>query len=256
MKLDNAPVIQTWIAFTFAPSPQKREWDMNAAREFLYRYRESFTHVDAIFDETYHIEEISPSRPPEVVKREVGLDRVRARDEKATRWLQLANDQMVFNIMRGHDSPDYQFLREEALSKLEDYVAFFGPTGLERAELHYVDIIEIPKPPDGHIKLDEYFNLRVELPETFGPTWYFSFRLLLRPPVDGDILEVRFQSEVPKPNSSTYRFRTDWHMICANIATLDRGAIGERLDRAHDCLFECFQASVTPETWKLFHPSE
>ena len=257
MKLDNAPVTQTWIEFTFTPSPQKREWSQAAAHEFMRNYHESFKRYESIFEETVHIEEVSPSQTPRLVKRESVLDRIRARDEESIRWLQLADDRLVLNVMRGKTgSPDYRSLREDALAKLEDYVAFFRPAGLEQTELHYVDVIEIPRPSDDRLDLDAYFNLGVRLPDAFGPAQHFLLHVSLRPPAEEDNVEVRFQSEPPEPDSATYRFRVDWHAVCANVGALDRGVIGDRLNRAHDRLFEYFKASMTPKAWELFQPSE
>ena len=256
MNLENPPVIQTWIGFAFEPSPQKRAWDFNIARDFLLRYRDSFTHIEAIFEETVQIQELTPTRQ-EIVERKVGLNRIRARDEGATRWLQLSDDRLVFNLTSGgSEYPGYGHLRDEALAKLVDYVEHFRSQEVRHTELHYVDLIEIPKPPGGRLEIKDYFRLRLELPEVFGPTWDFSFRVLLRADAPEDILEVRIRSELASPETEVYRFRTDWHMMCSNVATNDIDIIRHRLDAAHNCLLKYFRASVTDETWALFRPSE
>jgi hypothetical protein len=94
VQLDNAPVIQTWIGFVFEPSPQKRAWDFNGARDFLSQYRESLPHIEAIFDETVQVQEITRTRQ-EIIERKVGLNRTRTRNEDETRWLQLSDDRLV-----------------------------------------------------------------------------------------------------------------------------------------------------------------
>jgi hypothetical protein len=93
VQLDNAPVIQTWIGFVFEPSPQKRAWDFNGARDFLSQYRESLPHIEAIFDETVQVQEITRTRQ-EIIERKVGLNRIRTRNEDETRWLQLSDDRL------------------------------------------------------------------------------------------------------------------------------------------------------------------
>jgi uncharacterized protein (TIGR04255 family) len=257
VKLNNPPVIQTWIGFAFAPGPQKRTWDLQTADDFLSRFESSLPLREAIFERQYAITEISPSHQPQVVSRKTKLDKARARNKASTHWLQLADDQIVYNRTRG-DEPylGYESLRDEAVGKLSEYVDFFRPVSLLHAELHYVDLIELPAPPERKLVLDDYFRLRVEIPEVFGPTWHFSGRVFLSPPVDGDILEVKFQSELPSPDTAMYRFRIEWHMVCAGIASFEPEVVKGRLDQAHRCLLDNFRASVTDRTWESFQPSD
>lgn len=239
------------------PNEQNRPWNLRAASDFLARFAVSLPHQDAFFQDQYEIQDISPTQLPNIVSRETKLDKVRVRNEDGTHWLQLADDRIVYNRTRGEGVYlGFSSLRDEALGKLSEYVDFFRPSRLRSAELHYVDLIEIPIPPEGNLDLEEYFNLCVKIPNDFGPTWHFSTRLFLRPPIDGDILEVRFQSEPPAPGASAYRFRIDWHMVCSGITVFDRGVVEKRLDQAHDCLTAYFKASVTERTWVLFQPSE
>lgn len=258
MRLNNPPVTQTWIGFTFDYGDHERPWTIQAAREFLARFGPSLPQQEALFERQFEIQEISSAHQPKIVGRRDQLETARARNEEGTTWLQIAEDRLVYNRTRGDGVYlGFESLRDEAVSKMREYVEFFDPTGLRSAELHYVDQIEIPIPPDGRLELEEYFKLRVEIPSEFGPTWYFSTRLFLRPPIEGDnILEVRFQSEPPIPDVSAYRFRIDWHMVCLGIGGSDSEAVKRRLDDAHDCLTRYFRESVTERTWALFQPSE
>lgn len=257
MKLNNPPVTQTWIGFTFEQAPEKRRWDLRAAGEFLSRFESSLPNREAIFATQYEIQDIFSTRRPKIVGREDQLQQVKAHNPEGTHWLQVAEDRMVFNRTRGSEGYlGFESLLDEAIGKLSEYVEFFRPSGLQSAELHYVDQIEIPIPPGGKLDLQEYFRLRVEIPDEYGPSWCFSTRLFLHPPIEGDILEVRFQSEPPNPDGEAYRFRIDWHMVCSGVASFDHEVVKRRLAQAHDCLADYFKASVTERTWALFEPSE
>ena len=256
MVLNNPPVSQTWIGFTFDTGDGKRPWNIKEAGVFLARFESELPHREALFETQYEIQDLSPAHHPNIVSKEIQLDKASARNQDGTHWLQLADGRMVYNRTRGEGIYlGFKSLRDEAISKLGDYVEFFRPASLRSVELHYVDQIEIPIPPGRNLDLEEYFNLRVKIPDDFGPTWHFSTRLFLRPPIDGDILEVRFQSEPQIPEAPTYRFRIDWHMVCSGIASFDGAAVQNRLDQAHDCLTTYFKASVTERTWELFQPS-
>ncbi len=228
---------------------------MTTALGFLARYEDLLPHREVITETEFQLQEVSGSHRPRIVSREDKLDKARARDGESNHWLQLADDQMVDNQTRGGPYLGYEGLRDTALAKLCDYVEVFRPSSLLEAELHYVDLVEIPIPPEGKIELQDYFHLRVEMPEVFGPTWYFSTRLNLQTSGAGDVA-LTFESVRPTIESNCYRFRLDWNHVCPNIDTLDVDTVRERLDRAHTCLLEYFRASVTDRTWALFQPSD
>jgi uncharacterized protein (TIGR04255 family) len=205
----------------------------------------------------YEIREISPKDPPQITRRDVTLDHVRARNDDETFWVQLADDQLLFNVARGSgEYPGFEHLLCQALAKLDDYVNFFFPTGVKQCELHYVDIIEIPMPPERQIEMEDYFHLRIDVPKDFPMMIYNALRVFLRPPVAGDMLEVQLQSEPQMPDTNSFRFRMDWHMVCANIGTLDVAIISERLREAHRFILKTFESSFTPKTWAIFEPVE
>lgn len=255
MSLSKPPVIQTWITFTFASDEEGRKWDLPGATEFLSLYRDSLPVQAVLYQTEFQFQDLSPYQRTEIVKQETQLDSVKAHNQEGTHWLQIAKDRLVCNRTRGKGAYlGYESLRDEALSKLSKYVLFFRPSRLRTAELHYVDLIEIPIPPEGKLDLEQYFDLRVHLPETYGPTWYFSTRLFLSPKIPGITLEVKFESQPPVPNSNTFRFQFDWHIGCSKIGVFDQQVVKERLDKAHDCLKDYFRASVTDKTWELFQP--
>lgn len=257
MKLENPPVTQTWIGFSFNPGQQGRHWGLETAGKFLAQFEDSLPHREAVFAAHFEVQELSPGSRPRIVRQGEELQSVRARDAEGTHWLQVGADRLVCIRARGaHDYPGFEPLRDEALDKLSEYLEFFRPSGLRSVELHYVDQIEIPIPPEGRIDLADYFNLRVEVPDEFGPVDDFSTRLFLSPPNGDDTLEVRFQSEPPNRETEVYRFRIDWHMVCPNLAATDRETVGSRLEKAHEDLGGFFKASFTERTWALFRPSE
>jgi uncharacterized protein (TIGR04255 family) len=257
LALQNPPVTQTSIGFTFDPGDPKRPWNPRTALEFVDRVNSSLPHRDWIFQTRFDIKDASPDKPEGVLNHETILDHIRASNEERTSWLQVARDRLVCNRTRGEGAYlGYVSLRDEALVKLDGYVDFFRPMSLRSAELYYVDQIEIPIPDEKTIDLKQYFKLYIESPPEFGPSSYFSTRLFFNPPIEGDILEVKFQSEPPIPDASKYRFQIDWRMICSGMAAFDRESVGKRLDGAHELLGIYFKEIVTKQTWDLFQPSD
>ena len=255
MKLNNPPVIQTWIGFKFVPGQEKPPWNMDTAAGFLRRFEGQLPHLEAIIETTFQIQPYSDPRGLRRLRGEDRLDRARARNEDQSHWLQLADDHMVYNQNRAETYLGFETLRDEAISKMVDYIEFFRPGGLATVELHYVDLIEIPVPPDGKVDLEDYFRLRIEIPAKFGVVWHFSTQVFIRPEAGDSILEVKFESIKPEEGAGTYRFRLDWHFLCINIESWDRESVRGRLDEAHTCLLDYFRSSVTEKTWQLFQPS-
>lgn len=256
MRLNNPPVIQTWIGFKFTSGEQRPPWDLDTADDFLLRYEDRLPHREAIIETTFQIQQFSNTRQRPRFSHKNKLDKARARNEDESHWLQVADDRMVYNRMRGDSYLGFESLRDEALSKLADYVAFFRPAALSTVELHYVDLIEIPTPSDRKIELEDYFHLRVEMPKEFGTTWHFSTRLFIQPKVSDSVVEVNFQSIKPDEESSVFRFQMDWKFTCLNLGSWDREIVQRRLDQAHTCLLNYFRASVTEKTWQLFQPTD
>jgi uncharacterized protein (TIGR04255 family) len=261
VKLNKPPVVQTWIAFKFVPGPESPPWDLRTANKFFRIYKDQFRQYEAIVETTVEIQKFSADSRPPKFREEERLDKVRARNEDESHWLQVTADQMVCNRTRVDSYVGYGSLQDEALSKLVDYVDFFRPEALSRVELHYVDLIEIPLPSERKIDLGDYFRLKVDMPDEFGTTWHFSTRLFVQPMMgevvlDDGVLEVKFQSVDTGEDPSTGKFRMDWNFTCLNLASWDRDIVRDRLDQAHKCLLHYFRASVTEKTWQLFQPTD
>ncbi|AGA28396.1 TIGR04255 family protein [Singulisphaera acidiphila] len=258
MKLNNPPVIQSWIEFKFASGQEKPPWNLETAEEFLNRYEDRLPHQEAIIETTSQTRPFSGPQRSQRVSPKDKLDKAWARNDDQSHWLQIADDQMVYNQTRVESYLGFESLRDEALSKLGDYVDFFRPETLKSVELHYVDLIEIPTPVEQKIELQDYFHLRVEMPDEFGLVWHFSNQIFVKPKTkeDNNVLEVKFQSVRPDEEAGTYRFRLDWHFICLHLESWSRDIVCGRLDQAHTCLLNYFRASVTEKTWQLFQPSD
>ena len=75
---------------------------------------------------------------------------------------------MAYRLVRGcKEYPGFEVVLEKALEVLTQYSQHFRPTAVRQAILSYVDIIRIP---GQSVELDDYFRLRINLPEDpFGP---------------------------------------------------------------------------------------
>ena len=258
MKLTNPPVIQSWIAIEFDPAPDKKTWDIQIANAFFLRHQNTLPHHDIAWVRHVEIKDFSPAKLPEIIPGKIEVNHVRGRNEQGTFWVQVsADDRLVCNITRGSGSyAGYEYLRDQAILMYIDYVELFKPTKVRRVDLHYVDLIEIPVPPDKKIKLEDYFEFYIKSPGKFDNMLACDISVALSTPRVRDAVEVRFQTEPMNENSNTYRFRMDWNLTCNQVETLDRDEIVRWLDEAHDCVRDYFRSSFTDRMWEMFGPSE
>ncbi|GIW79533.1 MAG: hypothetical protein KatS3mg105_1340 [Gemmatales bacterium] len=256
MELTKPPVIEVGVEFHFDPRPDKQPWDPAVAVPFIDLFQGEYPHVEVIQEEKIRIEKRTPDGTPKAISGKISLDRVRARNEEGSRWLQVGNDLLVYSFVRkGETYPGFRELCTEALHKLDSYVEHFQPVAVHRTALTYLDLIEIPVPAGATIQLEDYFRLRVETPEeTFGPIGYVSLRLFFPQTETRDQLLLWFDTVPTKPGEGILRFQMHWKCICEDVASLNKEEIRLRLDRAHRRLVDCFRDSFTERGWALFGP--
>lgn len=258
-ELRSPPVIEVGIEFHFEPRPDKEPWDLPVARPFIERLQPVFSHVEVVQAEQIRIEKRAPGGLPERISGQISLDRVRARNEESSRWVQVGNDLLVCNLVRhGEVYPGFEQLRTDALAILERYVEHFRPVSVRQAGVTYLDQVEIPVPTScSSIRLEEYFRLRVDFPdEDLGPMGAFSLQLQFPREHARDPVTLLFHTLPSVPSSGVLRFQMHWHCLCEEVCSLDKDEINRRLDAAHMRLRKSFRASFTDPGWALFQPLE
>jgi uncharacterized protein (TIGR04255 family) len=252
-------VIEVGIEFHFDPRPDKAAWDLPVARPFFERLQQTFPHVEVVQAEQIRIEKRTPGGIPETISGQISLDRVRARNLEGTRWVQVANDLLVCNLVRqGNTYPGFDSLRDDALAKLDQYIEHFQPVSVRQVAVNYLDLVEIPFPGgNGILRLDDYLRVRMELPdEPFGPVGAFSLQLQFPRRKERDQVALLLHTFPPDMGRRVGRFQMHWHCLCEEVCSLDRNEITRRLGAAHERLASCFQASFTEKGWELFRPVE
>ena len=252
-QLARPPVAEAWIGFKFDPGQRKMPWNLKTAQEFFVHFKDTFKQLEAGGQQTFTIQPVTAGETAEL-KIESKLVVLRGRNEAGTRWLQLAEDTLVFHITEpGEAYPGFPQLLNETKEAFTKYVEHFEPQGLRQAAVHYVDIIEIPFAVDKEIRLDDYFVLLRDAPtETFGYTNYLETRMIFVRPEDPGPIEMTLQRIPAPPDPACLRLRMDWHKNCDEVGVLDWPSIEGRLQTARQVLFSCFKNSLTERTWQLF----
>jgi uncharacterized protein (TIGR04255 family) len=254
--LEKPPVVEVWLAFDFDPNDNKREWDLELVRRYVQQYSGDLPKLEAMHEKKIEFHETSPTELPKVVSHTVELKQVRISDNAKSRFLLVADDRIAYHVLKSADGyPGYSAVRRETSSKLSDYIELFQPARIRTMAIHYVDIVDIPRPRDGKIDMADYFIGSADLPENpFGTIADMSIQFVVQCPVDEGPLILQLQS-LPAPNeSNVIRFRMDWHKRSVGVNSIDLSQVFARLDVAHDYMRRCFWASLTERTLDLFEP--
>ena len=258
MQLANPPLLELGIQFSFDPAPEKETWDTPVAMSFIEHFADEFPSIEILGADEIRIEKRSPEGTPQKVSGRTFLQRVRARNAEGSRWVQVGDDFLVFNLVRhGGSYPGFGEVRDEALAKLDRYVEHFRPICVCSMSLIYIDRVEVPRPPDGVLKLDEYFRLRIDIPDDpFGHVGQFVVGLQFPRTDLADQLTLTFRTEPVTPDSKAYPFVMQWQSECEDVKTLERSEIVRRLDTARARMLTCFAASFTEKGLALFGPKD
>lgn len=256
MKFRKPPVVEVWISIDFDPNESKRQFDLDLVQQYVRQYESELPKIEAIHEQTIQVQETSPTDLPKVIHKDVQLQFVRIWNDARSQMLQIGDDQIAFHILKtSEETPGYRKVRDGAEVKLADYVRIFQPSRIRNATLHYLDIIEIPKPPGGVVNLRDFFPQAMDLPEEpFGPTTALSQQFQVMCPVDEGPLFFRLQNLPSPPEMQVFRFRLEWHKLSTDVNTLDLAEVWRRMDIAHDYMWRCFTAALSGSTLQLFEP--
>jgi uncharacterized protein (TIGR04255 family) len=258
VKFKKPPVVEVWIAFDFDPNERKREWDIDLVQQYVQRHASELPKMEMTHEKELQFQETSPTSLPKVISQRLQLKQVRIFNDDKTRVLQIGDDQISYHLVASPKGyPGYDQVREETIGKLRDYLELFHPTAIRSAAIHYVDIIDIPRPPDGKIDVRDYFVAYADLPEEpFGTVADVVARFVVVCPSDKGPMVLQIKTVTAPTESNVIRFRMDWHKQCTDINSLDLAEVCRRLDVAHEYLSQCFLASLDQRTLALFDPSD
>ena len=254
--LKKPPVVEVWIGFDFDPNEKKRFWDLELVQRYVQRYASEMPKAERVDETQIQVQATTPTELPKVISQQQRLKELRIFDEQKLRVLKIGDDRISFHHLKSGDGyPGYAHVRDATLAKLKDYLGVFQPTRIRNAVIHYVDIVDIPRPPSGKIDVADYFVPSADVPETpFGPVADLSVRLVIACPVDDGPLFLQLRTLATPQESAVHRFRMDWQKVSTGVNTLDLAVVCTRLDVAHEYMTQCFQASLTKRTLALFEP--
>ncbi len=249
------PVVEAWIAFRFALTQETIPWDERAAQALMERHFGDFK-PDSLFMFT-QIEVDAKTRKPNFTGAQEFFDRIRAFSTDRDRCVQARRDTLVFNQLNKGKWPGYEAMRDAAMEAARKYMEFRDLTELIAVELHYRDVVSLPRNSDQGVRIEDWFRVYPHLPENgFGTMSAFKFKVQLPTLCKGANATLSIQNlPLSGEDDSEFKFSVDWHVTSVDkMGDLEKAV--QWLDSAHTALRSSFDTAFTPECLALFEPGE
>lgn len=255
MKLGNPPIVEAWIEFHMQGVPQSVNWQAGS-ESFMTRMLDEYPEIERIPKMEIRVDRASGGGSAEISGRE-SLHRVRAFNQARRECVQIDENTLVFNaIARDQRYAGFEFLMDKGLEHLRRYREHFRPASVRSVGIHYTDLVRIPCTLSQVIRLEDYFTMRVELPdESAWPLARVALEILVplsKPEGAAESLTLSFRSEGYDDKSEEIRFRLDWHVKSDEIAGYDAASIKQKLRKLHDEIERRFRSCFTEAGWALF----
>lgn len=240
------PIAEAWVGFTFE-LPQASLWNTRVAGRFLAHFESDFPLKQEVSSETVETEESPAGR--EERSRTTALDVVRVFSEDGTRAIQLRASGFSYHHIRGgSECPGFDAVRLKALSIFGAYKAFFSPVRLKNVDLVYRDIIDIPLGADGGLVLNEWFNVGLSAPASFGTLSEIRHQAVYS---GSHGLPFLLHFQTMEASEKLARFKLDWR-----VALNDPGESAESIEvglaKARETLHAAFEDAMTDKSLALF----
>jgi len=222
----NPPLIEVACEFRFEPDPEKEVHAVLLAKFWKGKIKDAFPQA------------IQPTEPP------APRDRFASADGKT--FVQVGEDLLVLNQL----PPYYGWGRFEpvVVDYFREYARHWKPRRVERAAVHYINKIDIPRL---EFNLDKYFNLMV-LPEfPKKPAWDITASYTVQGAQQDDVVVTTLR-QYPSADPEGASFLITWDYFASAGLPADAQQIQSWLEAAHDFQRELFLSTLTDECRKLF----
>ena len=257
MSLKKPPLVEVWMSFRFEPAVGAPTWTRERYNTFLESVSEQYPDRQEMARRGIQVAASKRGKKPQVKGIVEQVLAMRAFTEDGLRTVQLTPDQLTVNYLRGEGSPypGFAALLDEAMAHYRRYLECYKPLGTIATALHYVDLLEIPLPPDRIIVSEEYLTLNLQTANnSLGSFLSFDIKTLVKPSDGEGLVQLMFAVEPSREDDTYRRFRLEWHTGSPPGPRMAEDEVRANLQAAHDRLWKCFRQMFTAKGWALFEP--
>jgi len=239
-KYKNPPVVEALCEIYFRES----KWDGTLPGLFFERVREKYPKKREL--EQIGVQ-VSISREAQATQVQREGRRIQFIKEDGSRLIQIENNLLVINQLGPY--PRFEDWKTVVDQMLKYYSEVAQPAGVRQMGMRYINRIIIPA---AKFKMEDYFNLYPEVPESLGAIHgKFMMRLEIPPKYKGHRLMVTFGTAPPE-SPETSAEMLDIYDIFALSQPFSIEETDKYIIEAHENIEVAFENSITNKARELF----
>lgn len=239
-KYKNPPVVEALCEIYFHES----KWDGTLPGLFFEKVKESYPKKREL--EQIGVQ-VSVSKETQAAQVQRGARRIQFIKEDGSRLIQIENNLLVINQLRPY--PKFEDWKPVVDEMLGYYSEVAQPRGIRQMGVRYINRVIIPAP---EFKMEDYFNLYPEVPESLGAMHgRFMMRLEIPPKHKDHGLMVTFGTAPPE-SPGTSAEMLDIYDIFALPQPFPLKDVDKYIIEAHENIEAAFENSITSKARKLF----
>jgi uncharacterized protein (TIGR04255 family) len=240
-KYKNSPLTEVVAEFSFIPD---QAWNSTITGEVYLKVKEDFPVIKQRQDQIL-VAVPTEEKPQERVQLDF-VELIQFWNESNTLLTQVGRDLLTVNALKPY--PTWENFLPLILKTLDAYRQAGTPKGIKRANLRYINTIEIPKSAIN-------FKGNFELPIPTPPGLEFPVRFInthLEYELNSvDVLAQKFTS-VPTPNSEVKNLVLQIEVVMNKFDGISIDDVEGWLDRSHKTIIEIFESTVSDSLKKSF----
>jgi len=239
-KYKNSPIVEALCEIYFDES----KWDGTLPGLFFEKVRENYPkkkELDRIGVQ------VNVSKEAQATQVQRGGRRIQFVKEDGSRLIQIENNLLVINQLKPY--PRFEDWKPVVDQMLKYYSEVAQPKGVRRIGMRYINRIIIPA---AKFKMEDYFNLYPEVPESLGAMHgKFMMRLEIIAKHKGHRLMVTFGTAPPE-SPETFAEMLDIYDIFVLPQPFPIENVDKYIIEAHENIEAAFENSITRKTRELF----
>ncbi len=240
-KYKNSPLTEVVAEFSFIP---ERQWNATITGEVYSRVKTDFPVIKQRQDQIM-LAVPTEERPSERVQMDF-VELIQFWDESNTQLVQVGRDLLTVNALKPY--PTWEKFFPKILKTFDSFCISAAPKGIRRANLRYINTIEMPK---DKIEFKGNFELPTPTPSGLKYPMRFINTHLEYNLNSVDVLAQKFTS-VPSPDSNVMNLVLQIEVVMNKFNGIEINTVENWLHKSHEIIIDIFEATVSPSLKKQF----
>jgi uncharacterized protein (TIGR04255 family) len=249
--LRKPPAVECWIEIETEIGEVGARWSAADTRAFMSELSDGFSAKRLRWRTEL---DLDPEDAQPTLSRY--CDRVEGVNGSENRVVQIGQNVLIFSALRDKNPwPKFGDFCDQAMEALRAYRKHINPGEINRATLHYRDIVHIPcKNRDGGIKIEDYFKVYPQAEIPGRKLGYYSIDLYFSPSDSGDGIYLESRPLKYDEDHRSLPIELLWHSLSKVSGPVTEEQVAHSLRASNESLLEVFRACFTERGWSLFEP--